>query len=301
MGLLAFFRRSGDWMPKGFEVTSRWLESTLEVARWEHMRRAGRRWGWWGGILGSVVGVSLFAPASWLASAVSAATHQRFLLAEAEGTVWTGSAVMVLTGGSGSRDARALPGRTFWTLRPQGLALAVRLSQDCCMPAPVTVLLKPGWGQFTASVLTTDPSGQGRVGEWPAAWLGGLGTPFNTLQLGGVMNLTAQGVQWQWVKGRMALQGQVQLNLVHVSSRVTTLPELGSYRLSLIGQGNGPMNLLMQTDQGALQLSGSGAVGAFGARFRGEASASPADRAALNNLLNIIGRRTGDRSVISIG
>jgi general secretion pathway protein N len=97
------------------------------------------------------------------------------------------------------------------------------------------------------------------------------------------------------------LQGQVQLNLVHVSSRVTTLPELGSYRLSLTGQGNGPMNLLMQTDQGALQLSGSGAVGAFGVRFRGEASASPADRAALNNLLNIIGRRTGDRSVISIG
>ena len=301
MALLSFFRRSSDWMPKGFEVTTRWLESTLEVARWEHMRRAGRRWGWWGATLGGVIGVSLFAPASWLASGLSLATNQRFLLAEAEGTVWTGSAVMVLTGGPGSRDARALPGRTFWTLRPRGLALALELRQDCCMPTPVTLLLKPGWAQVSASVLPADPSGQGRVGEWPAAWLGGLGTPFNTLQLGGVMNLTAQGVQWQWVKGRMALQGQVQLTLSHVSSRVTTLPELGSYRLSLTGQGDGPMNLMMQTDQGALQLSGSGAVGAFGVRFRGEASASPADRPALNNLLNIIGRRTGDRSVISIG
>ncbi|WP_245503638.1 type II secretion system protein N [Aquabacterium lacunae] len=301
MGLLALFRRSGDWMPKGFDVTTRWLESTLEVARWEHMRRAGRRWGWWGGALGGLVGVSLFAPASWLASAVSAATQQRFILAEAEGTVWSGSAVMVLTGGSGSRDARALPGRTFWTLRPKGLALAMNLSQDCCMQAPVTLLLQPGWAQLTATVQTSDTAGLGRVGEWPAAWLGGLGTPFNTLQLGGVMNLSAQGVQWRWAKGRMALQGQVQLTLSHVSSRVTTLPELGSYRLSLIGQGDGPMNLLMQTDQGALQLSGAGAVGAFGVRFRGEATATAADRPALNNLLNIIGRRTGDRSVISIG
>jgi general secretion pathway protein N len=37
-------------------------------------------------------------------------------------------------------------------------------------------------------------------------------------------------------------------------------------------------------------------------RFRGEASAAtPADEPALDNLLNIIGRRNGARSVISIG
>jgi general secretion pathway protein N len=36
-------------------------------------------------------------------------------------------------------------------------------------------------------------------------------------------------------------------------------------------------------------------------RFRGEAVAAPGDEPALNNLLNIIGRRNGARSVISIG
>jgi general secretion pathway protein N len=36
-------------------------------------------------------------------------------------------------------------------------------------------------------------------------------------------------------------------------------------------------------------------------RFRGEASSAAADEAALSNLLNIIGRRNGAKSVISIG
>jgi general secretion pathway protein N len=36
-------------------------------------------------------------------------------------------------------------------------------------------------------------------------------------------------------------------------------------------------------------------------RFRGDAHAAPGAEAALANLLNIIGRRDGARSVISIG
>ncbi|MCB2019523.1 MAG: type II secretion system protein N, partial [Burkholderiaceae bacterium] len=52
---------------------------------------------------------------------------------------------------------------------------------------------------------------------------------------------------------------------------------------------------------GALQLSGDGSWGPGGVRFRGEARAAPSDETALANLLNIIGRRDGARSVISIG
>ena len=57
----------------------------------------------------------------------------------------------------------------------------------------------------------------------------------------------------------------------------------------------------LRTVDGALQLSGLGTVSAGGTFFRGEARASEAERGALDNLLNIIGRRSGDRSVISIG
>ena len=59
--------------------------------------------------------------------------------------------------------------------------------------------------------------------------------------------------------------------------------------------------LSLSTVGGPLQLSGSGSWGPTGVRFRGEARASTAEEAALSNLLNIIGRRDGARSVISIG
>jgi general secretion pathway protein N len=36
-------------------------------------------------------------------------------------------------------------------------------------------------------------------------------------------------------------------------------------------------------------------------KFRGEARSATVDEAALSNLLNIIGRRDGARSIISIG
>jgi general secretion pathway protein N len=42
-------------------------------------------------------------------------------------------------------------------------------------------------------------------------------------------------------------------------------------------------------------------VAAGGLRFRGEATAAGGEQPALANLLNIIGRRDGARSVIEIG
>ena len=62
-----------------------------------------------------------------------------------------------------------------------------------------------------------------------------------------------------------------------------------------------PQQLRLSTIDGGLQLSGNGTLGASGFRFRGEATATDADRSALVNLLNIIGRRDGARSVIAIG
>jgi general secretion pathway protein N len=78
---------------------------------------------------------------------------------------------------------------------------------------------------------------------------------------------------------------------------------LGHYRLTLTNHPNDPTSILLSvsTVEGALQLNGSGQWDAAGIRFRGDASALPADEAVLSNLLNIIGRREGSRSVISIG
>ena len=55
------------------------------------------------------------------------------------------------------------------------------------------------------------------------------------------------------------------------------------------------------TTAGALQVTGQGQWVGPTLRFRGEAAAADDAEQALNNLLNIIGRRQGKRSIITIG
>jgi len=287
-------------------LTTRWLESTLEVARWENMRRAGRRWGWWGAGVGSVLGFIVCAPAPWLAQGVGALTDGKLLLADASGTIWRGEAVAVLTGGRGSRDARALPGRLNWSMRVAGGGVRLSLQQDCCLPVPLVLQVNPRWSGLQVLVGTQADSAAtmqtaGPLGHWPAAWLGGMGTPWNTLQLGGVLRLEGQDLRIEWVQGRVRMMGRADLSLDNAASRLTTLERLGSYRLSVDGDADGQVQLRLGTLDGSLQLSGSGGLTPTGMRFRGEARASDVAPGTLDNLLNIIGRREGDRSVISIG
>ncbi|MDQ2733909.1 MAG: type II secretion system protein N, partial [Pseudomonadota bacterium] len=102
---------------------------------------------------------------------------------------------------------------------------------------------------------------------------------------------------------RWHLEGRVDLELQGVSSRLTTLDTLGSYRVTLTGgSGANTATLLsLSTQDGPLQLTGNGTWGPGGVKFRGEARSAAVDEAALSNLLNIIGRRDGARSIISIG
>ncbi|MEY4765448.1 MAG: hypothetical protein RI907_2121 [Pseudomonadota bacterium] len=298
-------------------VTTRWLESTLEMARWENMRRAGRRWGWWGVGLGSLIGGVAFAPAAWLANGINDLTGQRLVLAEAQGTIWSGDAVAVLTGGPGSRDARALPGRLAWRLGAglnlQGLQLRLSLQQDCCMPVPAVLVIKPGIGQTQVELkvqpLAAAPGGKpgalqgsGEVGHWPAAWLGGLGAPWTGLELSGVLRVQVSDFSVARANGRVRLMGGLVVSFDNVSSRMSTLDTLGSYRVGVTADAQGLAQINLYTTEGALQLSGQGSLGLTGLRFRGEARARSEDeRAALQNLLSILGRSMGDRTVISIG
>ena len=276
-----------------------WGESTFAEQAWDRSRSAATRWAIAGALLGALLGVVVFAPAAWLAQALASATGERVLLADARGTLWSGSAVLMLTGGPGSRDASALPGRLAWTLGWRGSAFDLLVTHACCLNGSVALQLRPGFGRIEAMLLPT----AGWVGQWPSAWLGGLGTPFNTLQLGGVARLLSPGMTVEAVQGRWRMGGQADLELIGVSSRLSTLPTLGSYRLRVSGDAAnaGTTQLNLTTQEGALQLSGAGTAGAGPIRFRGEARAQAADEAALSNLLNIIGRRDGARSVISIG
>ncbi|MBL0093975.1 MAG: type II secretion system protein N [Piscinibacter sp.] len=276
-----------------------WGESTFAEIAWDKSRGAATRWAVFGAFVGVLIGVVVFAPAAWLASAIASATGQHLLLADARGTVWTGSAVVVLTGGPGSRDASALPGRLDWTVGLKGLGLELRARHACCLNGTTSLTLRPGLGR----VAVTLASNPGWIGQWPSAWLGGLGTPWNTMQMGGSVRLASPGLTVESVQGRWRLAGRADVDLLDVSSRLSTLDTLGSYRLTVAADpsGNGASQLTLSTQQGALQLSGNGSIGPSGVRFRGEARAAAGEEAPLTNLLNIIGRRDGARSVISIG
>jgi general secretion pathway protein N len=290
-------RKSRSWANTA--AATGWGESTFAELAWDKSRSAAMRWAIAGLVVGALIGLIAFAPAAWLARAVASASNDHLLLADARGTIWSGSAVAVLTGGPGSRDASALPGRLEWTLGRRGLALELRARHSCCLNGNPALLVRPGLGRTTISLA---PGGS-TIGQWPSAWLGGLGTPWNTMQMGGSVRLSSPGLTLESVQGRWRLTGRADIDLVDVSSRLSTLDTLGSYRLTIAGDaaGTGASQITLSTQQGALQLSGNGSIGPGGVRFRGEASAGAGEEAALANLLNIIGRRDGARSVISIG
>jgi general secretion pathway protein N len=289
-----FSRSPGRFARTGF------TESTLAELAWQRVRNSAHRWAGTGAVLGAIAGLIAFVPAGWLATRVDAASGGRLLLTDARGTVWSGSALPVLTGGAGSRDAAALPDRLHWRLGLAGFVPELRLRQACCLRGEVRIRVKPGWGSVTVNVLPHDST---TLGQWPAGVLAGLGTPWNTMQMGGVLRLTSSGLTIESVQGRLRFSGDAALDVAHASSRVSTLDELGSYRLTLKGDaasGQAAQVSLITVD-GALQLSGTGQWTGNGLRFRGQASAEPGSEAALNNLLNIIGKRQGANSVISIG
>lgn len=250
------------------------------------------RWALWGGLLGLLLSLLLFAPARWLAIGVQNASQGQVLLQEARGTVWAGSARVVLTGGASSHDASTIPGQLSWALFPTLRGITVQLHADCCMQQAAELQLTTGWSG--TKVQLSDHQSQ-----WPAYLLQGLGTPWNTIQAQGELNVTTRGMSLAWAAGRLLLAGQLQLDALNVSSHLSTLHPMGSYRISLTG--GSPSKLELSTLQGSLQLAGNGQWVGGQFRFEGEASAAPEYQAALSNLLNIIGRRNGARSIIKLG
>ena len=295
-------RRPGQAGPRLWHPTlasTSFGDSTLAELSWDRSRHAAFRWSLVGLVVGSLIALVAFAPAAWLAGWVADRTGQRLILADARGTVWSGSAVAVLTGGAGSRDAAALPGRILWAVGTHGFGLELRATHACCLNGEVALRVQPGFGRVGFTLVPP----QGWVGRWPTAFLGGLGTPWNTMQLGGHVVLSSPGMTVQSVQGRLIVDGRADIALSDVSSSLSTLDTLGSYRMVVSGDPATPgqSQLGLSTEQGALQLVGSGTWGPGGLRFRGEATAAPGSEAALASPLNIIGRRSGARSVISIG
>jgi general secretion pathway protein N len=257
------------------------------------------RLAWIGGLLGMLAALLVFAPARWLANSVTSATAGQLQLVNARGTVWDGQADLVLTGGEGSRTQTALPQGVQWQLGPRLVAgapaMSLHLMAPCCTPEPMAILMIPRLGGAELRVASTSSL-------WPAELLSGLGTPWNTLRVEGQLALQTAGLTLRWDQGRARLQGEAAIEALDLASRLSTIRPLGSYRMSMRADADGNTTTLdLQTLSGALQLQGTGRWVGGRLRFQGVAEAAPEAEAALGNLLNIMGRRQGPRSLLNIG
>ena len=252
-------------------------------------------WSWAliGGVIGVLIAVLLFAPAAWLTYSVKKFSNDHIVLNDAYGSVWQGSAQLVLSGGAGSRDATTLPGRIHWQIQPQlPYNIHLELSAECCTTDALQILVLPKLSGILAEIKPSQS-------KWPATLLSGLGAPFNTIDLQAILNFQRKQVQLSWLNQQFILDWQAELDIIDASTRLSTLKPIGSYRVNL--QGGTIPKLNVQTLNGSLQLTGTGEFTGNRWRFRGEATAATGSEAALNNFLDILGRRVGPRSIITLG
>lgn len=251
------------------------------------------RWAVLGALLGALGTTAWQLPARWLVPALEQASGHRLLLGDVRGTLWNGSAAVRLSGGPGSRDLQALAGRTAWRLRLSTTvgrgwwpALALAVDQDCCLRQTLHAELAPSTGGIAVRLGALDWQG-------PAQLMQGLGTPWNTLAFDGALQLSASQLQLHRQDGSLQLEGRLSLIAQTVSSAISTLSPLGSYRIDLEGRRAQPLRLSLSTLSGPLRLSGEGARTLGHWRFRGEARAAPGQQVALAPVLGLIGNREG--------
>ncbi len=266
------------------------------------------RWAWTGAGMGLVLALITQAPAHWLTHVIEQASGERVLLPDAQGTVWNGSAQWVLNEGplniaatpnaTSPANTTALPTRVTWQLGPRidwtnfRLNLSATVASDCCTPQPVRVDVSPLWRGLRVQV-------SDHTSNWPASWLVGLGAPWNTVQPEGQMQLHTTQLQWTQQAGHEQLQGQAELHMQQLSTRLSTLRPLGSYRVRV--QGGDTVALTLDTLEGSLVLQGAGQILNGRVHFSGEATAASGAEAALSNLLNILGQRQGAKSILKMG
>ncbi len=237
----------------------------------------------------------VFGPAQWVASAVSRATGERIVLAEATGSIWRGQATVVLSPGQDASIARvSLPESLSWRLSPWRLLTG---TVDLTLSHP-SALLQPM--QMRANVAGRVELGATRV-RLPASLLVGLGAPFNTIRPGGLLSLNWQRLELE--RGRM--QGDLVGEWQFATSALTPVAPFGHYRLMVEG-GFPNTRLKLLTLSGPLELTGDGTISEggrlrFSGRARAASSADAATKTQLSGLVSLLGRRDGDSAILSFG
>jgi general secretion pathway protein N len=229
-------------------------------------------------LLGFMLTLSVYPPVSWLAARVDAATGGRLAIAGVQGSLWLGSCQVLLFDGEARR---AIPGRLSWRVQVGGLwnaQTALLRIEHPNLQMPLDLQRTPDGMAINASQL-----------QFPANWLEASGAPWNTIRPAG--NIV---INWQSIRFGDAFS--VKILWQDAQSALSVVKPLGNYEVAATISAEGLLDADLRTLSGDLNIEGKArwsAAEGFG--FRGYASASPSQEAALTGLLSQMGRLENNR------
>jgi len=231
------------------------------------------RWGFAGaGLAVYALALVVTAPATLLDARLARHSEGRVRLAEAKGTLWSGSGLIEIRTAS---FLGAIAKHAVWRLRPAYL-LRAQLAYDMVLdhaPKPFLVTLQ----RSQANVSDADIA-------LPAASLGLAEPRLAGLELTGEVQLhvTRLALSQDTIQGNATLQWRA------AGSTLTPVSPLGDYELSLEGDG-GAVRASLRTLGGPVQLDGQGSWSpGRNPEFQGSARVPPQHRQQLTPLLRLI-------------
>ncbi|MGS0743507.1 type II secretion system protein N [Glaciimonas sp. GG7] len=243
-------------------------------------------------LLSVLLTVCLFLPAAWIAPLLEAQTDGRLTLGDAQGSLWNGSAFIGAAPSAKDAVTPLLPGRFSWRVTPLILVGRVDVTLENPEVLSEPIVVRGSWLKWTVSAASM---------ALPAERLASLGAPLNTLQPSGKLLLSWQEMTFERQLNGFDCHGLMTLDMLAMTTRVSSVKPLGSYRLTFDWRGQ-KAGLVLQTSGGSLLLDGTGTLENTHFAFSGTAQAAPGQEEKLAGLLSLLGqpRRENGKNMIGL-
>ena len=191
--------------------------------------------------------------------------------------------------------------------------ISLSIENICCLQSALVLHYRPSWSDISSLGFSFQIEDSNI--NLPAQWLTALGAPWNTVDPKGLMYLQTQNARFTSYpfseKGKV-FRGVAELTIKDLSSQLSTLAPLGTYRVTISDQDlstptqsntliSPSLHLSFQTWEGRLELSGEGEWKNKHLYFNGLAKAQAGFEAALANLLGVLGPRHDNTATLQIG
>ena len=191
--------------------------------------------------------------------------------------------------------------------------ISLSIENICCLQSALVLHYRPSWSDISSLGFSFQIEDSNI--NLPAQWLTALGAPWNTVDPKGLMYLQTQNARFTSYpfseKGKV-FRGVAELTIKDLSSQLSTLAPLGTYRVTISDQNlstptqsntliSPSLHLSLQTLEGRLELSGEGEWKNKHLYFNGLAKAQAGFEAALANLLGVLGPRHDNTATLQIG